>query len=399
MALFDKPYRAKYGKEGGFNYRGLIYWLAVLVATVFSVVFTTNMIKTVVKGTADSGSSASGNSRNLAIMQRHDMYMTNSISAALDGIVTIEPIYVLYDEDLTAPKPNPSCAGKTDDPTSLGWLLEEAEKKVSATDTLFERDMLSGKEELMAGSKVHYYLDETIMVITWQRKIHGAEYTFSEVKIDHPSQFRRFLADGTFGSAKQYMTTEMAATVNAVTASSGDFYKFRPYGVMVYNGVVYRTNDDLDTCYIDEDGNMIFSRQGELGNKADAEKFVEENNVRFSLAFGPVLVENGKVCEDVARKYPIGEGQNRYSRAGLGQMGELHYLLVTANLKEGKNTPTIPMFAEKMEEFGCITAYSLDGGQTAAIVTNGQLINRPDYGYQRKISDIIYFATALPEED
>ena len=42
-------------------------------------------------------------------------------------------------------------------------------------------------------------------------------------------------------------------------------------------------------------------------------------------------------------------------------------------------------------------AYCLDGGQTAAIVMNDQLINRPVYGEQRKISDIIYFATAVPE--
>ena len=45
----------------------------------------------------------------------------------------------------------------------------------------------------------------------------------------------------------------------------------------------------------------------------------------------------------------------------------------------------------------CRMAYCLDGGQTAAIVMCDQLINRPVYGQQRKISDIIYFATAMPE--
>jgi hypothetical protein len=29
-------------------------------------------------------------------------------------------------------------------------------------------------------------------------------------------------------------------------------------------------------------------------------------------------------------------------------------------------------------------------------VTNDKLVNRPSYGYQRAISDIIYFATAVP---
>ena len=394
MALFKKPYQAKYEKKTGFNYKPILYWAAVLVVTVVSCVFCSQMLNTVLRGAGMSAGSSSDSSRDLAIMDRYDMRMTNSMSNALEGVVAIERVYWLSDEDLIAPKPDPACAGQTDDPSSLGWLLEAAEKKLGVTDTLFSLDV-----KLLAGSSVHYYLDETILVICWQQEIHGAAYTFSEVKIDHPSQFRRFLADGTYGSAKQYLTTEMAATVNAVTASSGDFYKFRSNGVMVYNGEVYRNDGSVDTCYITEDGNMIFSRQGEITTKADAEKFAKENNVRFSLAFGPILVENGKVNENFDRSYPIGEVTSRYSRAGLGQLGELHYLMVTANLLNGKNTPTIPMFAEQMQSFGCQTAYSLDGGQTAAIVTNGKLINRPDWGYQRQISDIIYFATALPEED
>ena len=50
-----------------------------------------------------------------------------------------------------------------------------------------------------------------------------------------------------------------------------------------------------------------------------------------------------------------------------------------------------------LQGFGAEKAYALDGGQTAVIVTNDQLINRPSYGYQRMISDIIYFATAIPD--
>ena len=43
------------------------------------------------------------------------------------------------------------------------------------------------------------------------------------------------------------------------------------------------------------------------------------------------------------------------------------------------------------------TAYALDGGQTATIVTGNERMNDVDYGGERDISDIIYFATAIPE--
>jgi exopolysaccharide biosynthesis protein len=54
-------------------------------------------------------------------------------------------------------------------------------------------------------------------------------------------------------------------------------------------------------------------------------------------------------------------------------------------------------FGRQLQAFGAEKAYALDGGQTAVIVTNDTLINRPSYVRQRQISDIIYFATALPD--
>ena len=42
-------------------------------------------------------------------------------------------------------------------------------------------------------------------------------------------------------------------------------------------------------------------------------------------------------------------------------------------------------------------AYTLDGGQMATIVMNDTLVNQVSYGSQRRISDILYFATAVPD--
>ena len=80
-------------------------------------------------------------------------------------------------------------------------------------------------------------------------------------------------------------------------------------------------------------------------------------------------------------------------------MGELHYLLVTANYDGCFHVPSINRLADRMMDFGVWKAYALDGGQTATIVVNDELFNKPDYGAQRKISDIIYFATAIPEDE
>lgn len=322
---------------------------------------------------------------------RFNMYMTNQISNALDGVLEIEKVYWLSDDDLIAPKPNQELFGTTDDPSTLAGFLEDAQSILDGQSTVFTTET-----ELTPGTIATYYLDETIFAITWKMNFNNVMYTFSEVKIAHPSQFRRFLAGGTYGSDIRLTTTQMAESVNAVVASSGDFYGFRRMGIIVYDGVVQRVNaQNVDTCYVDENGDLLFSYRGELDDMESAQKFVDENNIRFSVAFGPALIDKG--VKMTFPNYLLGEVRQRYARAAICQMDELHYLLVTAG-SEGryKASPTVPEVQEVLYSFKPWMAYSLDGGQTAAIVMNNKLINRVVYDHQRNISDIIYFATAIP---
>ena len=222
-------------------------------------------------------------------------------------------------------------------------------------------------------------------------------YTFSEVKIAHGSQFRRFLAGGEYDSGVLYTTTDMAASVNAVTASSGDYYSYRRHGMVAYNGEVLRFGGkQLDNCLIDDKGDLHFIPQGQFANQEDAEKYVRENNIRFGLSFGPILIEDGNVV--APKRYPIGEIEREFSRAALCQQGQLHYVTVTANTElHYYQLPTIAEFAQVLQEVGVKKAYTLDGGQTATIVMENALFNDVEYGCQRDISDIIYFATAVPD--
>ena len=59
--------------------------------------------------------------------------------------------------------------------------------------------------------------------------------------------------------------------------------------------------------------------------------------------------------------------------------------------------PTLRTLSRALIREGIQKAYALDGGQTATIVMNDEVINHVSYGSQRYISDIIYFATAIPE--
>ncbi len=377
-------------KSTGTRLGRILRGVATLAASVAAVLLTVWLLMLVFLGTGSPPARKVGKT-DAAVMDHFDIYVTNQISGALDGLVTIKKVYLLNDDDLVAPEPDESCYGQTENPAELQWLLDQAKGLLEVEDTLF-----SVRTDIKAGSSVRWYLDETIFVVSWKQVINDTVYNISEVKIAHPSQFRRFLADGTYGSAKQYTATELATTVNAVVASAGDFYKFRPLGIIVNDGVVYRAEGTVDTCFIDDQGDLLLLKRGQIWDKETAQRYVDEHNVRFSLAFGPVLVENGEMSD--IGYYPLGQPYGEYSRAALAQMGELHYLLVTANFEGHSHVPKITELARVMESFGCEKAYALDGGQTATIVMNDSLFNIPDYGAERKISDIIYFATAIPDE-
>lgn len=367
--------------------RGQLLFLAACVAV--SLLFVVLLVTSV----GNPGGSAQTEAADVGILDKFDMFMTNTISDSLSGILSIEKVYWLNDDDLVAPEPEQSNFGEADDPAQLAGLLAEAKDLIHGDRLYFDPDTTV----LMPGTNVMYYHDETILAITWKEIHENSVYTYSEVFLAHPSQFRRFLAGGEYGSEKQFITTEMAASVNAVVASSGDFYRFRNYGTIVYDGVVQRINSRyVDTCFIDDKGDLIFTYGGDITDLEEAQKFVDENNIRFSVAFGPILVDGGELV--VPYDYVLGEVLDPFPRAALCQMGELHYLLAVANYEYPYLiTPTIHRFATQVYKTGCDKAYTLDGGQTAVIAMNDMLINKVHFGYQRKISDIIYFATAVPD--
>lgn len=329
---------------------------------------------------------------NYAITQRYKKYITNTLAEVLDGVLAIDKVYWLSDDELVAPEPNQNLFGTVRDPAQLQWLLEDAAKLLNGQKTLFQTDT-----PIWEGSEIHYYLDETILTITWKQVLGNSVYTISEVKIADPSQFRRFLADGEYASGSKYVATEMAQAVNAVVASNGDFYTYRDTGIVVYDSQLMRMEGKyLDTCFIAGNGDLLFAHQGDLMDRAKTEAFIRENGVRFSLVFGPALIENGEKCT-ITRPYYAGEIDTPNARAALCQMDSLHYLLVAVNSGgEYRSAQTLPKFQDCLYELGCLHAYNLDGGQSATIVMNDRRINDV---WMRQISDILYFATAVPEEE
>ena len=343
-----------------------------------------------------SGSSVSNSSTGavLKLSDKLDVYMNNVASDALGELAYIKKIYTLQESDTVAPVPNPDNFGRTTDVAVIQDLIKRASHLLDGQSVSFDpsADFVPGEEFL-------YYLDDTIMVIAWKEYINDRCCTMAEVKIAHGSQLRRKLAEDSYSSSVQYYASDMANASNAVIAINGDFYAFRDLGITVYQRKLYRNNPaTVDSCFFTADGDMLFTRAGELMGEGEAQKFIEDNDVVFAVAFGPILVDNGEL--QYCSSYPIGEIDTQYSRSCIGMTDDLHYLLMTINhTPDARPRATINELARFIYSKGVQKAYTLDGGQTAEIVMFGAPINHVDFGYERTVSDIIYFATAIPTEE
>jgi len=366
-------------------------WSVKLLVCILCVAMVTGGLSVFATSGKESSTTAD-HAVNYVVMDRYDKYITNSFSDSLEGIMSIKKVYWLSDTDIVAPEPDPACYGEVEDPKQMLPILNQAAELIEGQEMVFSTNV-----KLCPGTKIRYYYDPTILVITWQEVRNNSVYSISEVKIADASQFRRFLSNGEYGSGARYLTSEMAASVNAVVATNGDYYGIRQVGCVVYNGQLMRMEGrTMDSCYIDDQGDLHLVRAGEIVSEEKMEQFIEENNIRFSLSFGPILVENGKAVK-IKNPYCVGEVDTPNPRAALCQKDTRHYLLVLCNEQYPyTSTHKLWTFAENLEKLGVKTAYNLDGGRSGSLIMNDEKIN---YIYERKITDIIYFATAYSNGD
>ena len=291
-------------------------------------------------------------------------YINNARAEALDGLYYIKKVYKLPEGTTVAPKPDPSAYITTTDPSEIRSVIDRAGELLGDSELIWNEST-----ELSPGTEINCYCDDTILVITWKELRAGDVCTFAEIKIADGSQIIRTLAGNGYGSSVRDYATVMSEAANAVVAVSGDFYDFRNMGITVYRRELYRFQPgEVDVCMFTAGGDML------LG--------VTDND-------GGEIVP----CSD----YPIGEIGLEYTRAAIGVKDELHYLCMIDN-KTGGHGSKIDRAAEYMQEKGCVKAYALDGGQTATISMQGKTVNLVDFGTERTMSDIICFASALPEE-
>ena len=175
----------------------------------------------------------------------------------------------------------------------------------------------------------------------------------------------------------------IAENHKAVFAISDDFFGYRVWnnqklGIIVRNGAIWsektRAGDGkvwppLDIIAQFEDGSMKT-----FESDAHTAREYLEMGVVSTFAFGPILVEDGHISEDLKNWRTT----DRAPRMALGIAADGTLLAIDA-LGRRKDAVglTTPELAEKLLEFGAVEALNLDGGNTTSMIFMGDIINRP----------------------
>lgn len=294
---------------------------------------------------------------------------SNLMSDSLQEIHNMPKVYILAQNDDPAPVPNQSNFTKIEDPEHQNY----------------------------DGTPIDYYKDETIEVKCWREMIDGAVFNFADVQIAHPSQFKRKLVDNVISKKHLDYPLNIFKNMNGVVGMTSDYCAYRGYGTIVQYGNIVRDEPykNLDLLIYDKDGNLSYIADSQFRNS----EYYNSEDVIFTFAFGPMLVNDYTVnTSKKMQEYPTGEVSSHYPRAAIGQFDyDKHYLLCTVDYTDKKiRGTTVTRLAEVMQEKGCRFAYNMDGGQTGALMFNNELFNVVAYGGQREVSDIMYFASAIP---
>ena len=261
-------------------------------------------------------------------------------------------------------------------------------------------DFSAGYEPNPAGFTANSYEDASVSVRMEKRDIDGVRYDIAWIKIASPTQLRTAIA----GEPNEIVAEKpgrMARKNNAIVAINGDFYVQRKDGLIYRQGQAFRyaLNPEKDVLVIDDLGDLHIFLGGE-NQAAELLTFMQSGRtIVNAFTFGPAIVKDG-VALPIPETYLTRFDSNvRAPRTVIAQIGPLEYVFVEAEgrVKHSKGVTTDQM-GEFMVTLGVQTAYCMDGGNSSIMLFNGKYYDANYAASEREQSDIIYIATAVPNE-
>lgn len=236
------------------------------------------------------------------------------------------------------------------------------------------------------------YSDGNINLSISTVRAYDTNIYIADVTLSSAEYLKTALAGNTFGRNITEKTSETARANNAIFAVNGDYYGANSRGYVIKNGLIYRDTVRKDSQYDD----LVIYSDGSFGIVNESSVSTQElvdNGVVNLFAFGPTLVSDSQVA--VSQNDEVGRAMANNPRTAIGIIDNLHYIIVVSDGRTNESEGlSLYQLAQIMQQYGCKTAYNLDGGGSSTMYFNGQVINNPTTNgrkiSERAVSDIVY---------
>ncbi|WP_049493983.1 phosphodiester glycosidase family protein [Streptococcus constellatus] len=269
------------------------------------------------------------------------------------------------------------------------FVLSEAITTVKSSST--STSTTSAKTATNATKTNTSYKDDNVSINLTTKTVSNTKVYIADITVSSPKYLKTALAQNTYGNNVTAKTSVTAANNSAILAINGDFYGANTTGYVIRNGVVYRNTIREDAS----NGDLAIYKDGSFGivyeNDVSAEDLVK-NGVVNLLAFGPTLVNNGKIT--VSSNSEVGQSMASNPRTAIGIIDKNHYVIVVSDGRTSESQGlSLYQLAQVMKSYGVKTAYNLDDGGSSTLYFNGKVVNKPTTNgtiSERAVSDIVY---------
>lgn len=215
-----------------------------------------------------------------------------------------------------------------------------------------------------------------------------ASYHVADIYVKDVTSIRTAAAQGDFGMRYERTVKEIADDAGALVAIDGDTYTHVQKSFVIRNGELYRDTpiENTDLCVLYRDGRMETKKWGTF----TAQEIIDADPWQV-WGFGPALLDEDGHAVEISGQLT---GHNPRAAIGYYEPGHYCFVIVDGRRDGWSEGVRLSALSRLMEDLGCKAAYNLDGGASAEMYWNGEIISKP-CGKGRVISDIIYL---LPEE-
>lgn len=281
------------------------------------------------------------------------------------------------------------------------YLIEKVEVVVETPQSVDTDDSSATQEPAAEQAEYddwNYESDEISISIDQVQTGSGEDmitYFVADVQLSGDATLSSAFAKNSFGRNVIDYTSSIAEDNNALFAINGDYYGFRGDGVIIRGGTVYRDEPVRIGLGLFADGTISSFDETEVSSSS-----LLADGVVDTLSFGPALIQNGEIADDLGSvKIDTNFGnrsiQGANPRTGIGMISANHYVFVVVDGRKSNYSRgmTLDEFAEVFADLGATEAYNLDGGGSSTMYFMGRVVNNPQgKNKERGVSDILYIA-------